>query len=43
MLHEAGDEYMGDCRKKPPATLQQSEARASQLAGIGELLPLEMG
>ena len=33
---EAGDEYMGDCSKKPPATLQKSEAGASRLAGVGE-------
>ena len=37
MLCKAGDEYMGDYSKKPPATLQQSKAGASQLAGIGEL------
>ena len=36
MLREAGDEYVGDCWKKVPATLQKSEASASQLAGIGE-------
>ena len=36
MLQEVGDEYVGDCRKKPPAALQKSEVRASRLAGIGE-------
>ena len=36
VLREAGDEYVGDNSKKSPAPLQKSEARASQLAGIGE-------
>ena len=36
MLHEAGDEYEGDYKKKVPATLRSSEKGASQLAGIGE-------
>ena len=39
MLREAGDEYVGDYSKKPPAItaiLQKSEAGTSHLAGIGE-------